>query len=212
MKLLDKVIVADFSPPAFIPEEQRERNAEKPVTKHISISGHRYFNKSIALNIGFQFTSAELVAVCDADVLLDETFFSEAVTLFEQRRTTKLALTPEYVKESSDGKVRPAPGICLLHKTTFLELDGYCSAYRGWGLEDRDFLSRLALAGVEVREVSWGTHLSHDNEERTKNYYSTSLAEMRQKNWELFCSRAENAVLTGTLTADIAFNKFYELS
>lgn len=208
ISLLDKIIIADFSPAPVL----KQVNSARPITKHIEIRGHQYFNKSIALNIGFHFTSAELVAVCDADILLDETFFAEGIRLFQQRTNEKLAVIPKYVEESADGKQRAAPGICLLHKNTFLELEGYSSEYKGWGLEDRDFLARLALAAVTIEEVSWGIHLSHDNEERTKNYHSTSMTEMRQKNWELLCLRKEKAILTGTLTEDILSNEFYELS
>jgi glycosyltransferase involved in cell wall biosynthesis len=205
---LGSIVVADF-----FPVDKLESRHELPVhTKHIEITGHQHFNKSIAINIGFHFTSSELVAICDADILLDADFFTQAIGLFDERPQERLAVTPKHVRESADGSRRPAPGVCLLHRDTFLELQGFCNAYRGWGLEDRDFLSRLSLIGVVIEELASGIHLSHGNEERIRNYHSTSLGEMRQKNWELFCERKERSIIEGTLTNDILTNKFHELT
>ena len=42
---------------------------------YVFLDEQKYFNKSLALNVGFHYTRSEKVLICDADVLLDKAFF-----------------------------------------------------------------------------------------------------------------------------------------
>ncbi len=60
---------------------------------------------------------------------------------------------------------RNAPGLIVLARKHFLEVDGMNSDLNGYGFEDRDLLLRLQFAlGLEERSAGTVLHLSHKNE------------------------------------------------
>lgn len=178
--------------------------------KYVFVDDERYFNKSKALNIGAGLSSSSLLLICDADVLLDKSFFSVATVLSANESAEAIFYTPEYVEESDTGERRPAPGICMLRRKDYVVIDGYCNEYRGWGMEDMDFLTRLDKASIKRKLHSFGIHLSHPNEDRTKNYHSESVQEMRKENRLRYAEKVNNLQLYGTLSSDITNCQYTE--
>lgn len=62
---------------------------------------------------------------------------------------------------------RSAPGLVLLGRQHFIEIDGMNSDLRGWGWEDMDLLVRLQLAlGLRQCYMGSAVHLTHGDEVR----------------------------------------------
>lgn len=201
---IQKIIIVDFNANE-ISSEKLKRKRKKEIL-YISVKGEKEFNKSIALNIGAYFSKSQMLTFCDADVLLDNTYFDQIHFETEQ----KIMFVLDFVIETFDLTRRPAPGICTCRIEDFLRVDGYCSFYKGWGKEDRDFLMRLSKRGVVQKPISFGHHISHGDEERLKNYLESSILKMKQKNNELYSIREKSWLPFGTYRKDIRNTLFYE--
>jgi predicted glycosyltransferase involved in capsule biosynthesis len=206
---ISSIIIIDFNEDKpSISNESINLIKEKTPLKYIFIKDQPYFNKSIALNIATCYSTAEILLFCDADILLEKKFIMDGCKKLSTSES--VFLTPEYVVESDTQERRPAPGICMLHRNNFLTVNGYSSEYKGWGMEDIDFIQRLSNAGIDRSLLSSGIHLSHPNEVRTQHYHSNSIDEMRVKNRALFNKKVEEKMLSGTLSLDIANTKHRE--
>jgi hypothetical protein len=183
--------------------------------RRVVVSGERYFNKSLALNLGVALSGARYVLVCDADVIVEPAALDSWARSLAARGRAGLALTPVHMVET-------ATRIVAFNVEDFLRVQGYSSEFLGWGFEDRDFLWRLDQAGVRVVESGYATHISHDELERTRNYaeapggdVEAALADrlrMREKNQRLFAARKSERVTSGTFEHDLARFGFTGLS
>jgi hypothetical protein len=180
----------------------------------VVIEGETYFNKSRAINLGVALSEARYIIVCDADVLINvETLSSWAQTFLDQP-SADIALMPNQMVETADGRTRAAPGIVAFMAQSFVAVEGYSSEFIGWGFEDRDFLWRLDRAGIQVINVGSAAHISHGELERTQNYPPadgggpvdalTARLKMRERNLLLFAARKEKQITTGSLFEDLA--------
>jgi glycosyltransferase involved in cell wall biosynthesis len=156
------------------------------------------FNKSRCINIGVSHSDAEFVLICDADVMVDS---ASLIEMLEEARSGKVVSLASVV-ESSNGSTRDGPGIVCLNRSVFIELDGYDGAYLGWGMEDRDFLWRAQAFGPGVVSVGTGTHLSHDDDERTRNYH-IQRATSREANLERLNAKREMCSAKGSYSRDV---------
>lgn len=197
--VVDQIVVVDFDAEYSISNNlYYDLNDDCDII--VDVQGEKYFNKSLALNIGAHLSSGDVLIICDADVLIQYETLQAWATMVNP---TGAILSLEYVIESLSLERRPAPGICSLKKMDFLCVDGYCSDYVGWGFEDHDFLFRLRTCGFNVSLHGWGYHMTHDDNERTRNYYSQDKAEMRTKNLLLFEARRCSPEIGGTLHSDV---------
>lgn len=212
LETINQIIIVDFdrnAPSLDAPKVDSFRRSGVPL-KYIYVEKEAYFNKAKALNIGVSAASAPLIIICDADVLLDGAFVSIASRVASESPSEKVFYTPEYVIESETGEKRPAPGICLLKRRDYLAINGYCNEYRGWGMEDIDFLKRLQNASIRRLKASFGFHLSHPDVNRTRNYHSESIPQMRLDNRALFAEKIDCNRLYGTLNTDITCCNYTE--
>lgn len=202
--IVNSLIVIDFDRlhPSLDAESFRVFNKECNTLKYIFVVDQAYFNKSLALNVGSSFCTADYVLFCDADIKLGAEYIDEVKAQMIKGFDSHV-LTPENVVESSDGKIRPAPGVCALNLQIFRKIEGYSSRYKGWGLEDMDFLHRLGLAGITLKKAGSGVHMSHEDCERTQNYHMSSVSEMREKNLKRFADDKAANVILGTLKQDM---------
>ena len=56
-----------------------------------------------------------------------------------------------------------------VHRSDYLEVDGYDQSFTGWGFEDSDLAIRLQAAGIRLVRPGWGStvvHLWHPEEDR----------------------------------------------
>ncbi|OCQ21248.1 hypothetical protein A7985_11515 [Pseudoalteromonas luteoviolacea] len=198
-----KIIIVDFdkSSPSMNFKQIEELNNHVDLS-YIFVTEQAYFNKSIAINIGYELVVNEYVLICDADVLLDKAFFEIAFDVWTTNQFIECVFSPEFVIESDNGEVRKGPGICLLKSAHFKKVAGYSSDYLGWGMEDVDFLKRLEYIDVEPRKIAHAIHLSHSDEVRTRNYHCDSVSQMRLENRQLFSQKHESHNLYGTLFDD----------
>ncbi|KZN37877.1 hypothetical protein N480_14130 [Pseudoalteromonas luteoviolacea S2607] len=199
-----KIIIVDFdkSSPSLT-QKQVEAFNQKISLSYIFVTEQTYFNKSIAINIGYEYVTSEHVLICDADVLLDKTFFELAFEVWSTNGDTGCVFSPEYVIESDNGEIRKGPGICLLKSSHYEKVAGYSSEYIGWGMEDVDFLQRLEYIGVAPKKIAHAIHLSHSDEVRTRNYHCDSVSQMRMENRQLFSKKHEFKNQYGTLFDDV---------
>jgi hypothetical protein len=211
--LIERVVVIDYDYVFSQHHGLYKLPAKVPHLK-VVIEGETYFNKSRAINLGVALSEARHVIVCDADVLIDvETIASWAQT-FLDRPTADIALMPNRMVETADGRTRAAPGIVAFTAQSFIAVEGYSSEFIGWGFEDRDFLWRLDRAGIRVINMGSAAHISHGELERTQNYPPadgggqvdalTARLKMRERNLLLFAARKEKRVATGSLFEDLA--------
>ncbi|MBQ4845063.1 glycosyltransferase family 2 protein [Pseudoalteromonas sp. MMG005] len=202
---IGNVIVVDFDKETpSLPEHKIEMLRKLVDIKYIFVNGLEYFNKSIAINVGFDFVSSEYILLCDADVLLDKSFFTISKCYWQALDAKPAVFSPQYVVESDNGQMRKGPGICFLKYEHFKAIEGYSADFTGWGMEDVDFLQRLEYVGVEKKLISHAIHLSHSDDARTRNYHSKSVQEMRLKNRALYKIKHEKKQIYGSLRHDIS--------
>lgn len=85
-------------------------------------------------------------------------------------------------EENAISGTRQAPGLLLVSKKNFLEINGYNGRLNGWGWEDQDMISRLTLGlGLAREKEGIAFHISHNNESRTKHYPIQDQWESRDK-------------------------------
>jgi hypothetical protein len=211
--LIERIVVVDYDYAFSQHHGLYELPAKVPHLK-VDIEGETYFNKSGAINLGVALSEARNVICCDADVLIDvETISSWAQTFLEQP-SADIALMPNKMVETADGRTRPAPGIVAFRAQSFIAVEGYSSEFIGWGFEDRDFLWRLDRAGIRVINMGSAAHISHGELERTQNYPPadsggpvdalTARLKMRERNLLLFAARKEKQITAGSLFEDLA--------
>ncbi|HTF98526.1 MAG TPA: galactosyltransferase-related protein [Cellvibrio sp.] len=200
---IGSIIIIDFDEKKpSMPHEKIHKLKEKiKGFRYIFVEGQQYFNKSIALNIGASYSSSEIILFCDADILLEPDFLKNGIGILSQ--DDKNFITPEFVTESDTRESRLAPGICMLYKSDYVLINGYSNEYKGWGMEDMDFIERLKKTGIKRVLYSSGIHMSHPDEARTQNYHSNSVDEMRRQNRALFQKKIEEKNLNGTMDIDI---------
>jgi hypothetical protein len=212
-ELIERIVLVDYDEQFSIAHDLYEPLAHVQHLK-VVVSDERYFNKSRAINLGVALSGARYIVVCDADVTIPAAALVTWARLLATDDHTRRALTPVHMIETATGLPRPAPGIVAFEVGEFLAVQGYSSEFIGWGFEDRDFLWRLAQAGVEVSERGYASHISHDELERTRNYAQASefdtraaLADrlrMRERNLHLFAARQRAHVKIGTLAEDLS--------
>lgn len=195
-EVVGRMIVADGDP---TDRNSMEASAAIQLTRgrHLGVV-LKPFNKSRCINVGVSHSDAPYILICDADVMVDPASLIEMLTEARSGKVVSLAS----VIESSDGSTREGPGIVCLNRRVFIELDGYDGAYLGWGMEDRDFLWRAQAFGPGVVSVGTGTHLSHDDEERTRNYH-VERAASREANLERLNAKREMCAATGSYSWDV---------
>lgn len=140
-----------------------------------------YFNKSRAINFGVSLSNSTRVLVCDADVRVS----LETLTFLASQVQNNSAFALKEVIESSDGSRRRGLGIIALSTSDFKKIHGHNGEFEGWGYEDVDFIRRLKTNGIAVEEVGYGTHLSHSDHERTRNYATTNKLASKKLNQEI---------------------------
>lgn len=212
-ELIERIVLVDYDEQFSLAHDLYEPLARVQHLK-VVVSGERYFNKSRAINLGVALSGARHIVVCDADVNVPAAALASWARLLAGDDRARRALTPVHMIETATGLPRPAPGIVAFDVREFLVVQGYSNEFIGWGFEDRDFLWRLAQAGVEVLERGYASHISHDELERTRNYAQASefdarsaLADrlrMRERNLHLFAARQRAHVKTGTLAPDLS--------
>lgn len=79
-----------------------------------------------------------------------------------------------YVNEKS----RSAPGLVMLRKEHFMEVNGMNTNLSGWGWEDNDLLCRLQLKlSLKWEKISSAKHLTHTDQQRTISNSSRKSSE-----------------------------------
>jgi N-terminal domain of galactosyltransferase len=98
-------------------------------------------------------------------------------------------------RRGRDGS-RCGPGIVLVHRSHFLQIGGFNSAFEGWGFEDYDFQLRLQFGlGLARKTLHFVTHITHppwQNQRQTSE--SNRMAAYR--NYALRC-------FTGSFQRDV---------
>ncbi|WP_440134566.1 glycosyltransferase [Chitinophaga sancti] len=79
-----------------------------------------------------------------------------------------------YINEKS----RSAPGLVMLRKEHFMDVNGMNTELSGWGWEDNDLLCRLQLKlSLKWEKISSAKHLTHTDQERKINNNSRKASE-----------------------------------
>jgi predicted glycosyltransferase involved in capsule biosynthesis len=107
-------------------------------------------------------------------------------------------------EDAKDG-TRHAPGLLLVRRNHFEQVNGYNSALDGWGWEDQDMICRLSL-GAALTRIRHGkaTHISHDDHARVSAYPHKDRWESRDKMFRRALARYDEGNFLGTYTQDAA--------
>lgn len=200
--LVTEVVVVAMTHPNLSEEVGHLETLRVGRLKVVLVRGLEYFNKAIFLNRGAHSASGRLLLFCDADVRLTTGTLRCWGCRFANVRSSQ-AMTPRYVLDSATGARRTAPGICAVSLADFRLVDGYCSAFVGWGFEDHDFLSRLTQAGVGIVAKGCGRHIAHTDGERTRFYATSDIQLMRADNMNLYLTRRRAGEMMGTYGVDV---------
>lgn len=109
----------------------------------------------------------------------------------------------DHEEDTEDG-TRNAPGLVMVRREHFLEVEGYNSDLHGWGWEDQDMIGRLTLAaGLERIFYGRALHISHDDSLRVANYPVANRWESRDKMFRQALANYDRNYFLGTYTRDI---------
>ena len=157
-----EVIVVDYD----CPDGTKDWVAAHFPDVHVAVvTDAPLFNLSRARNIGVGLAQGTWLVLCDADMLLIPSFTLEM---------RKLMASGTYLRPYRDapGDSRKLPFPLLCEATAYQEIGGYDDAFRGWGTEDREFVSRLDRRGLleVLYPAALVETLKHSNEERSRFY------------------------------------------
>ncbi|HLJ15383.1 MAG TPA: galactosyltransferase-related protein [Bryobacteraceae bacterium] len=109
----------------------------------------------------------------------------------------------DHEEDAEDG-TRNAPGLILVRRKHFLEIQGYNSDLHGWGWEDQDMIGRLTL-GAGLRRVMSGyaVHISHEDSLRIANYPVSNRWESRDKMFRQALANYDRNYFLGTYSSDV---------
>jgi glycosyltransferase involved in cell wall biosynthesis len=113
---------------------------EYPRVTVVQATDRPRFELSKARNLGAQAAVAPWLCFVDADVQLSPHFAAVVSPL----------LQPGFYYHPEPRSVE-LWGNCICHRDDFTRVEGYDDVLQGWGAEDRDFYTRLELAGVQPR-------------------------------------------------------------
>jgi glycosyltransferase involved in cell wall biosynthesis len=108
----------------------------------------------------------------------------------------------DHEEDADDGR-RQAPGLLMVRKQHFLDIDGYNSELDGWGWEDQDMISRLTL-GAGLTRISDGyvLHISHGDEARVSAYPYADRWASRDRMFRRALANYDDANFKGTYATD----------
>lgn len=109
-------------------------------------------------------------------------------------------------EDAEDGS-RQAPGLLCVRRDDFERVGGYNGAFEGWGWEDQDMIARLTLgAGLERVQHGVVTHLSHDDDARTRHHPAglVNRWESRDRMFRQALANYDAAQFDGTYSRDSA--------
>ena len=93
---------------------------------------YAYFSPAKARNIGARYTKSDIICFMDADVIINENWFS---VIMERFRDGCGLVTIDEFKTT-------CMGTCAVLRSTFDRVKGYDEDFAGWGNEDLDFVER----------------------------------------------------------------------
>jgi hypothetical protein len=163
------IVVVDYDCPQHSGRWVSENFPEARVVRIDNAPG---FSVAIARNAGGHAAVTPWVAFFDADILIGDGFFDSV---------SRLLVPGRYY--------RPAPvtwqtwGSVICERSAFLKVDGYDTAYEGWGGEDDDFYALLEFAGIKAGSVDGRalSEIAHTDEMRIR-FHSEGKKRSHQRN------------------------------
>ncbi|MVT12001.1 glycosyltransferase [Chitinophaga tropicalis] len=105
-------------------------------------------------------------------------FISELAYFIEVKDINNNKALIETSRHYINEKGRSAPGLVMLRKEHFMEVNGMNTALSGWGWEDNDLLCRLQLKlSLKWEKIGSAIHLTHTDQQRTINNNSRKTSE-----------------------------------
>lgn len=177
------------------------------------------FNKACACNRGFSASTDDVIAIVDADTLMnsqvftatlnrvathDEVIrpFSRLCELTEDQRDAYLqsAVLPQPSQtdrdDSREGDVIPlCGGIVIMQRARYFSVGGVDERFQGWGGEDDALSDALVRTGATIKVVKNepAFHLWHDRDMRERSGHAHYRANVYLANWWRHCSEADMA-------------------
>ncbi|MFT4927626.1 MAG: putative glycosyltransferase involved in capsule biosynthesis [Phenylobacterium sp.] len=107
-------------------------------------------------------------------------------------------------EEDSENGTRQAPGLLMVKKQDFIDINGYNSQLHGWGWEDQDMIARLTLGqGLQRINSGHALHISHDDHARMAFYPQVaSRWESRDRMFRTALANYDNANFLGSYDTD----------
>jgi hypothetical protein len=109
----------------------------------------------------------------------------------------------DHEEDAVDG-TRNAPGLLLVRREHFLQIEGFNSQLHGWGWEDQDMIARLTL-GAGLHRILDGSalHISHADSLRIAHYPVSNRWESRDRMFRQALENYDRGDFLGTYSADI---------
>jgi glycosyltransferase involved in cell wall biosynthesis len=105
-------------------------------------------------------------------------FISELAYFIEIKDINNNKALIETSRHYINEKSRSAPGLVMLRKEHFMEVNGMNTDLSGWGWEDNDLLCRLQLKlSLKWEKISSAIHLTHTDQQRTISNNSRKASE-----------------------------------
>lgn len=163
-KLKDfELIFVDYGSELEIVEELKKLVEAYSFAKYIyNDTRGMFWNRAHALNTGITIASAEKAILWDIDLIVEPHFLEKLCQIdtkvfFTTHRCYYLPKeansenykTNKILKDSNAGYV----GLCLVDTSILQNISGFDEFYQVWGAEDDDLYKRLAIAGINRKQI-----------------------------------------------------------
>lgn len=128
------------------------------------------FNRAKLLNVGFDYTKGEYDYYCfhDIDMIPVKSDYSYC------ERPTHLAAKAQQFDWALPYE-QYFGGVTIFDKESFLEINGYCNEYWGWGAEDDDVYNRCSLKGVKIFRKQCSYESLHHERDIDQDLYKKNV-------------------------------------
>lgn len=158
--------------------------------KHIFIKSDMPYNRSWAFNVALKYSTSQLIAFGDSDLIMDPDKFIEGLkTLQEYEMVSPYYSVVDLEQQESgmdfnqivqinrEGRkgINPCGGIAMFRKDSISKIGGFDERFISWGGEDDHCFLKVKhfLKWTELNHVCY--HLYHSREQPVMKWYQSNL-------------------------------------
>ncbi|WP_340300729.1 glycosyltransferase family 2 protein [Roseobacter sp. HKCCD5988] len=172
-----EVIVVDYDCPQKTHEWVKQTFGTR--VKVVHFENRPKFNISIARNAGAKIATQDILIFVDADVIP----IRQAIDEMAKKVNRKTYVTITTATKNTTPANKQTTGTVAMHRSSYLQVNGYDDVFDSWGGEDSDIYNKLNEIGISnatVEGKNFST-INHDDSDRLKFHTEKKLSEIAKK-------------------------------